>query len=91
MVDCYEMPLRRQRLEQHHGLRLEPGDMLVSFDAVSLFTMVPVQEVLGFIGELFLVDITTFFQQVLTTMYFHWNDGLYEQIDGVVMGSPLSP
>ena len=31
-------------------LVLEPGDVLVSFDVVSLFTMVPVQEVLGYLG-----------------------------------------
>ena len=60
---------------------LEPGDVLVSFDVVYLFSMVPVQEVLGYIGELFPADITALFRQVLTTTYFQWNGGFYEQLD----------
>lgn len=45
-------------------------NILVSFDVVSLFTMVPVQ-VLVHMGEL--EDITALFQHVLTTAYFQWD------------------
>jgi hypothetical protein len=31
------------------------------------------------------------FRHVLTTTYFQWDGSFYEQIDGVAMGSPLSP
>ena len=51
--------------------------------------MVPVQEVLGYIGELFPADITALFRQVLTTTYFQWNGGFYEQLDAVGLGSLL--
>lgn len=43
------------------GMRFERGDMLVRFNVVSLFTMVPVQEVWGIIGELFPADIASLY------------------------------
>ena len=46
-------------LEKVVDLRLEPGDMLINFDVVSLFTMVPVQEVLVFIREVFSAEVTS--------------------------------
>jgi hypothetical protein len=33
----------------------------------------------------------TVYNHVLTTSYFSFNGQFYEQIDGVAMGSPLSP
>ena len=57
-------------LKKLGGLVLNPGDVMVSFDVVSLFTVVPIQEVLGHIANLFLADVTVLFQQVLMTIYF---------------------
>ena len=46
---------------------------------------------LDFIGDLFPASIASLFRLVLTTTYFQWNGGYYEQTDGVAKGSPLSP
>ena len=72
-------------------LHLEPEDLLISFDVISLFTKVPVQESLQYISQLFRQDITEIFRACLTTSYFLWDQEFYEQTDGVAMGSPLSP
>ena len=77
-------------LQKLDGLCLEPDDVLVSFDVVSLFTTVPVQEVVGFIGELFLADITYLFRQVVTTTYFQWNGGFCDQTGGVAMSPTVA-
>ena len=72
-------------------LHVEPEDILISFDVVSLFTKVPITESLEYISKLFTKDITELFRECLTTSYFLWDGHFYEQIDGVAMGSPLSP
>ena len=68
-----------------------PQDILVSFDVVSLFTNVPLQQALSHLQEIFSEDIINLFRHSLTTTYFQWNQTFYEQKDGVAMGSPLSP
>ena len=73
-------------LEEIGGLVLQPGDLMMSFDFVSLFTVVPVQA-LGHITDLFLVDVTALFRQVLTRTYYQYNGDLYDMIDGVAMPS----
>ena len=80
------------------------SDVLVSFDVVSLFTRVPVDEALDVISKLLLQDKTL---PKLTTIpapdlwllseiclkltYFRLSDTFYEQVEGAAMGSPLSP
>ena len=49
--------------------------------------MVPIQEVRKFIGDLFPTHITSVFQG----SFVQWNGSVYEHINGVAMGSPLSP
>ncbi|XP_049792346.1 uncharacterized protein LOC126199468 [Schistocerca nitens] len=72
-------------------LKLAPNDILVSFDVVSLFTKVPLSDALEHIGSMFPQDIKKLFHACLTTSYFTWNGDFYEQLEGVAMGSPLSP
>ena len=48
-------------LEKIGRLVLQPGDLMVSFDIVLLFTVVPVHEVLGHITDLFPTDVTALF------------------------------
>ncbi|GJQ66633.1 hypothetical protein Trydic_g4603 [Trypoxylus dichotomus] len=67
------------------------GDILVSFDIVSLFTKVPLVDTLRYIADLFPSDITNLFKQCLRTSYFVWDGSFYKQTDGVAMGSLLSP
>jgi hypothetical protein len=68
-----------ESIDTIHILRAGPRDILVSFDVVSLFTMVPIEEALRL------------FRHVLTSSFFRLNCQFYEQTDGVAMGSPLSP
>ena len=78
-------------IEKLKEIHLEPEDRLVSFDVVSLFKKVPVNETLTYMDQIFPRNITNLVQHCLTTSYFQWHNCFYEQIEGVAMGSPLSP
>ncbi|ERL94967.1 hypothetical protein D910_12239 [Dendroctonus ponderosae] len=73
-----------------HSLSLAPGEILVSFDVVSLFTMVPIREAMEFIEREFPPGIAKLFEHCLTTTYSQWENEFYEHTDGVAMGSPFS-
>jgi retron-type reverse transcriptase len=64
---------------------------MVIFDVVSLFTKVPIKETMDLLGRHFEEDTLRLFRYVLTTSYFSFNGQFSEQIDGVAIGSPLSP
>jgi hypothetical protein len=80
-----------QFVEKLQNIQLGPNDRLVSFDVVSLFTLVPIRESLNYVSELFPNDITKLFELCLSSSYFQWKGEFYEQIDGCAMGNPLSP
>jgi hypothetical protein len=63
---------------------------MVSFDVVSLFTKVPVEDSLSLLSQHFTNDILALFKLVLTCIYFYINDQYFKQTGGVAMGSPLS-
>jgi retron-type reverse transcriptase len=71
-------------------LQVDLHDIVVSFDVVSLFTRVPIKDIMDLLGLHFEENILLLFRHVLTTSYFSLNGQFYEQIDGVAMGSPLS-
>jgi len=73
------------------SLTIKPGDLMVSFDMVSLFIKVPVEEPLTLLSQHFNDDILALYKHVLTSTYFSVDGQFYEQTDGVAMGSPLSP
>lgn len=73
-----------------HVVVLTPQDLLVSLDVVSLFTQVPLQPTTEVLSGLFSEMIVKLFKYVLWSTYFTYNGQLYEQMDGVAMGSPLS-
>jgi hypothetical protein len=73
-----------------HTLQAGPRDILVSFDVVSLFTMVPIEEALRLLSRHF-DEAILHFRHVRTSSIFSFNGQFYEQTDGVAMGSPLSP
>ena len=88
-----------QRIGQ---ISLGESDIMVSFDVVSLFTRVPVDEALQVISELLRQDKTLMNRTTipapelchlidlcLKSTYFRFGDSFYEQ--GAGMGSPLSP
>jgi len=63
----------------------------VSFEVVSLFTMVPIKTVMEQIERDFSRDLAKLFRHCLTTIYFQWQGEFFEQNDGVAMGGSLSP
>ena len=85
-------------------IRLSENDILVSFDVVSLFTNVPVEEACIIAKERLLLDSTLpqrtnfspeniydLLKLCLTTTCFQWREKYYEQTYVAPMGSPLSP
>jgi hypothetical protein len=73
------------------SLKVDPHDIMVSFDVVSLSTRVAIKDIIDLLGRHFEEDILRLFRHVLTTSYFSFNGQFYEQINGVAMGLPLSP
>ena len=86
------------------NIEIHDKDLLVSFDVNSLFTKVPVDETLKTIAKKLEEDealeerttlstrsICQLVELCLKCMFFHQNSRIWEQKDGVAMGSPLSP
>ena len=84
--------------------RLLDDEAMVSFDVKSLFTSVPVDEALEVVQrrleedetlmertELSPTHVTHLLELCLRTTYFKFQGSYYEQRDGAVMGSPVSP
>lgn len=80
------------------------GFELISFDVVSLFTKVPVQDTLQYIEEQMIINRTWRTKTTLSKNevmkllkicvkcnYFTWNKRIYRQNNGCPMGSPISP
>ncbi|XP_049964206.1 uncharacterized protein LOC126484658 [Schistocerca serialis cubense] len=65
-------------------------DLTVSFDVKSLFTSVPLAETINILQEQILPDICDLVWLCSSSTYFSWQGKFYEQIDGMVMASPLS-
>ena len=82
------------------------NDILVSYDVSSLFTNVPLNETINILVDKAFADdwfnqtyglklqrdhLTTLLEIATSNQLFQFNGQLYEQIDGVAMGSPLGP
>ena len=76
---------------------------MLSFDVVSLFTVITVKKACDYIQNkldcdeslhlrtnLDTTDITSLLNFVLTNNYFVYNDSIYKQIRGCAVGSPVS-
>ena len=100
ITDTFEL------VNEVHGLTINSGDMLVSFDVSSLFTNVPLEETIhiladkAFMNNWFNVthglnlskqDLVDLLRGATKDQLFLFNGQLYEQTDGVAMGSPLGP
>jgi len=72
-------------------VRLDLGDMFVSFDVVSLYTKIPIQEAFDIISRLTDQDTTKLVRICLTPTFFSFQGEFYEQTCGVATGSPLPP
>jgi len=71
--------------------RVDKDDILVSFDVVSLFTKIPLDEAVHVIKMATNPETTKLAEICLRSTFFSFQDHYYEQISGVAMGSPLSP
>ena len=80
------------------GIEIEEQDRLVSFDVVSLFTRVPIDEALAVVVQRLQEDdmllertpippenIHALAEVCLKTTYFQYQDSYYEQIEGAAM------
>ena len=83
---------------------LAPGECLSSYDVSALFTSVPVDPALNIIRDLLdkdhtlkertvlaVNDIILLLEFCLKNTYSSFQDQFYEQVEGVAMGSPISP
>ena len=86
------------------GLTLQMGECLSSYDVTSLFTSVPIDPALNIIKDLLEKDEKLNDRTVLSVQnimellgfclhntYFSFQTKFYEQVEGVAMGSPVSP
>ena len=91
-------------IQQLQDKRLEPGEVITSFDVKALFTSVPVQPSIQIVKQRLQQDntlpqrtnmtipqITSLLEFCLTHTYFLFQGKYYEQVQGAAMGSPISP
>ena len=92
--------------EELSNMCIEPDHILVSYDVASLFTNVPLKETINilvdkaFEGDWFnrthglklsKGQLTELLELATSNQLFQFNGELYQQTDGVAMGSPLGP
>ena len=70
---------------------MEESDILVSFDVVSLFTKIPLDEAVKVINDVTDPETTKIAEVCLWSTFFSFQGEFYEQVSGAAMGSPLSP
>lgn len=91
-------------IQKIKDLEVKKSDLLISFDVKSLFPSIPTEEVLMILKKRLekdeklknrtnlnvedILEITSF---CLKKTYFQFNGKIYQQLDGLAMGSPLSP
>jgi hypothetical protein len=73
------------------SLRAVAEDILVSFDVVSLFTMVHLVQALRLLSPHFGDEILCLFLLVLPSSFFRFDRQFCEQANGMAMVSPLPP
>ena len=85
-------------------MEISEDRVMVSFDVVSLFPAIPVNKACEYIRDKFnndntlhlrttlnTDDIISLLEFILSNNYFVYNNCIYRQIHGCVMGSPVSP
>ena len=85
--------------ERLNKIKITPNSRLVSFDVTSLFTKVPVDDLLDYLAsvldnyELSLPtgNITSLIFLCIKNCKFSFNGNYFEQVFGMSMGNPLSP
>ena len=98
------MKSTRDFIEFTKNIKLEPGEILISYDVSALFTCVPVEKAIEIIEEKLKADttlsertslsipsITQLLSFCLQNTCFTFQGQYYEQVYGASMGSPISP
>ena len=78
-----------RKIIQEEGI--EPKDKILSFDVVSLFPKIPLEEAIQAIKEVTDPHTAKLAIVCLRSTFFSFQGEFYEQTIGVAMGSPLSP
>ena len=101
MPKSYAVTSNDEFLKKLKGFYQQEGDQCVSFDVVSLFTNVPLEETIDIIADKLWCNPTdsppmpkhSFISLMkwATSGMFSYKDQLYQQCDGVAMGNPLAP
>ena len=94
----------KQLVRDLGSILIEEDEVIVSHDVVSLFTNIPVPEMIAVIKRkleedtglkkrtnLDVDDIIELLDLILNTTYFTFQDVFYKQVTGSAMGSPVSP
>jgi hypothetical protein len=71
--------------------KVRPQDTLISFDVVSLFTKIPLDEAIQIVKEITDPETANLAEVCLRSTFFSYQGEFYEKTSGVAMGSPLSP
>ena len=71
--------------------KMSDNDLLTSFDVVSLYTKIPINEAVEVIKKVSNPETTHLVEICLRSTYFCFQGEIYEQTKGVAKGSPLSP
>ena len=77
-------------------IQINDDESMVSFDVQSLFTSLPIEDCIEIVKRKLNDNempkqYAELLEHCLTSGYLLWNDEFYQQIDGVAMGSPVSP
>jgi hypothetical protein len=78
-------------VQKLQSICLKETGILVSFDVVSLFTKVPLDDTLQLLSRQFHKQTVDLIRHVLTTTYFLFDCSFDDQKDRVAMGYPLAP
>ena len=100
--ECQINTSTRKIADSLKSVHLEEDEVVVSFDVVSLYTNVPVQEAIDICADLLYsgehvqppVDKQTFkelLELCTCNVLMQTHDGFYRQTDGLAMGSPPAP
>ena len=98
----YMLKSTQEFLTKINEVKIEEGDYCVSFDVKSLFTNIPLEETIKIVADYIFADnsrilvpmsklIFTRLLRLATQGMFLYKNTLYQQIDGVSMGSCLAP
>ena len=101
----YHIKSTQYFVEQVRHITLAPGECLSSYDVSALFTSVPIDPATqghkGSIGNrttllkdrtvMGVNDIILLLELCLKNTYFSFQDQFFEQVEGVALGSPISP